>query len=106
MLTMADVAEQFDVPVSRIGDYLDDHKLVDIRLDGKRRIPAALIQDRDAPNKFVAGAITVLVDGGYRDDEILLYLFTEDDSLPGRPVDALHGHKAREVIRRAQAMAL
>ena len=25
--------------------------------------------------------------------------------LPGRPVDALHGHGAREVIRRAQAMA-
>ena len=54
---------------------------------------------------LVSGAITVLYDGGYDANEILAFLFTPDDSLPGRPVDALHGQKAREVIRRAQAMA-
>ena len=32
-------------------------------------------------------------------------MFEEDESLPGRPAEALHGHRAREVIRRAQAMA-
>jgi hypothetical protein len=45
------------------------------------------------------------------------WLFTGDESLTvtrdgtterieaARPVDALHGHQAREVLRRAQAMA-
>ena len=47
----------------------------------------------------------MLYDGGFTEEEILAYLFTPDDSLPGRPIDALHGHGAREVIRRAQAMA-
>lgn len=51
------------------------------------------------------GVIALLSDGGYNDREILEYLFTPDDSLPGRPIDALHGHLAREVMRRAQAMA-
>ena len=54
---------------------------------------------------WITGAITVLYDGGFTEEEILAYLFTPDDSLPGRPIDALHGHGAREVIRRAQAMA-
>lgn len=106
LLTLAEVAEQYNVPRTKIGDYLNQHKLVALRQGPNRMIPAELIRDLDAPSKFVAGAITVLADGGYTDEEILVYLFTEDDTLPGRPVDALHGHGAREVIRRAQAMAL
>ena len=51
------------------------------------------------------GGLAVLHDGGYTEIEILRWLFLADDSLPGRPVDALHGDLAREVIRRAQAMA-
>ena len=47
----------------------------------------------------------MLHDGGYEDEEILRWLFTEDESLPGAPVAALHGDLMREVIRRAQAMA-
>ena len=72
--------------------------------DGKKFIPARLLGE-DGLSKFVSGAITVLSDGGFDDEEILSFLFTEDETLPGRPVDALHGQKAREVIRRAQAMA-
>ena len=59
----------------------------------------------------------MLHDGGYRDTEIVRWLFTPDPSLTirrdgttdrqanARPVDALHSHQAREVVRRAQAMA-
>jgi Rv2175c C-terminal domain of unknown function len=61
--------------------------------------------------------LMVLHDGGYRDTEIVRWLFTPDPSLTirrdgtrdaisnARPVDALHAHQAREVVRRAQAMA-
>ena len=69
-------------------------------------MPARFLDEDGQLNRFVPGAIALLSDGGYSDAEILDYLFTEDDSLPGRPVDALHGHLAREVMRRAQAMAI
>jgi hypothetical protein len=47
----------------------------------------------------------VLHDGGYDDAAILAWLFTPDDSLPGRPIDALRENRGSEVKRRAQAMA-
>lgn len=63
------------------------------------------------------GLLAVLRDGGYRETEILRWLFTPDPSLTltrdgvresipnARPADALHAHQSREVLRRAQAMA-
>jgi hypothetical protein len=56
--------------------------------------------------KGVPGVLTVLHDGGYDDRESIAWLFTEDDSLPGRPIDALRENRGAEVKRRAQAMAL
>ena len=70
-----------------------------------QRIPAAFLSKKQTTNKFVPGIIALLADGGFSDTEILTYLFNEDETLPGRPIDALHGHLAREVMRRAQAMA-
>ena len=67
--------------------------------------------------KSLPGLMAVLRDGGYRDSEILRWLFTPDPSLTltrdrvreqtanARPIDALHAHQAREVLGRAQAMA-
>jgi hypothetical protein len=49
--------------------------------------------------------LTVLHDGGYDDRQILRWLFTDDDTLPGRPIDALRENRGAEVKRRAQAMA-
>ena len=105
LLSYAEVAERIGVPVTRVSDLLDARKLVAVNIDGARRVPALLLDENDEISKYASGAITVLHDGGYSSSEIVEYLFTEDDSLPGRPIDALHGHGAREVIRRAQAMA-
>jgi len=105
LLPMPDVADVLGVPVTKVHDYVSARKLVVYEQGGKKFVPAALLGE-DGLSKFVSGAITVLYDGGYSGEEILSFLFTEDESLPGRPVDALHGQKAREVIRRAQAMAL
>lgn len=105
LLTLADTADRTGIPVTRVGDLVNAHKLAAYRIDGKLRVPALLLDDDGSVNKFASGAITVLADGGYDDESILRYLFTEDDSLPGRPIDALQGHNAREVVRRAQALA-
>lgn len=104
LLPFPDAADVLGVPVTKVHDYIGAKKLVHYVRDGKKVIPASLLGE-DGLNKFVSGAITVLYDGGYDANEILAFLFTPDETLPGRPVDALHGQKAREVIRRAQAMA-
>lgn len=105
LLAFSDVAEQLNVPVTKVHDYVNAGKLLSWKKEGKKVVPAALLDVDGGLSKFISGAITVLLDGGFSQDEILGYLFTPDDSLPGRPIDALHGHGAREVIRRAQAMA-
>lgn len=105
LLTFPDVAERLGVPVTKVHDFVNAGKLVALRKDGTKFVPERLLGEDGELSKFIGGAITVLSDGGFSHDEILSYLFTPDESLPGRPVDALHGHGAREVIRRAQAMA-
>lgn len=105
LITLAEAADRIGIPVTRVSDLVGAHKLAAVKMDGKLHVPALLLNDDGSVNKFAASAITVLADGGYDDEAILRYFFTADDTLPGRPIDALHGHGAREVIRRAQAMA-
>ncbi|MCW2654843.1 MAG: DNA-binding protein [Mycobacterium sp.] len=80
-------------------------------------VPQIFFTDGGQVVKNLPGLLAVLRDGGYRDTEMLRWLFTADESLTlsrdgsresmtnARPVDALHSHQAREVVRRAQAMA-
>ena len=69
-----------------------------------QQVPAAFVQD-GLVVKGLPGVVTVLHDGGYDDRWIITWLFSEDDSLPGRPVDALRENRGAEVKRRAQALA-
>ena len=69
-----------------------------------QQVPAAFIQD-GVVVKGVPGVVTVLHDGGYDDRAIIAWLFGQDDTLPGRPIDALRENRGAEVKRRAQAMA-
>ena len=103
LLTMPDVAEMLGIPVTKVHDYVNGKKLVVYRKDGKKYIPAVLFSDGEM-SKFITGAITVLYDGGFTEEEILAYLFTPDDSLPGRPIDALRENRGSEVKRRAQVL--
>ena len=70
-----------------------------------QQVPAELVMD-GVVVKGVPGLLTLLHDGGYDDREMLTWLFTADDSLPGRPIDALRENRGAEVKRRAQALAL
>ena len=83
---------------------LRDGQLLACRRDGILIVPALFLTD-DAVVKGLTGTITVLRDSGYGEDEILTWLFTADESLPGTPIDALRGDRGREVKRRAQASA-
>ncbi|MEP7089902.1 MAG: Rv2175c family DNA-binding protein [Nocardioidaceae bacterium] len=94
------------VSASKVRQLIREHQLAAVvpRPGAGQQVPAELIAD-GLVVKGVPGVCTVLHDGGYDDREILTWLFTADDTLPGRPIDALRENRGAEIKRRAQAMA-
>jgi hypothetical protein len=103
-LPVAEVAQQLSLPVSRIHQLVRDGQLLSVRRGGEVVVPADFL-DGSAVVKGLSGTITVLRDGGYSDTDILRWLFADEDSLPGTPIESLRAGRHREVKRRAQAMA-
>ena len=99
-------ADLLQVSVSKVRQLIREHQLAAVVPvpRGGQRVPAALISEGMIV-KGVPGVLTVLHDGGYDDEQALTWLFTPDDTLPGRPIDALRENRGSEVKRRAQAMA-
>lgn len=102
-LTLPDVAERLDLPISRVHQMIRDHQLIAIRRDGVRQVPAELVANQTV-RKHLPGVLTLLRDAGYDDESALRWLYQPDDTLPGTPAVALAGDRAREVKRRAQAL--
>ncbi|KUH83942.1 MULTISPECIES: Rv2175c family DNA-binding protein [unclassified Mycobacterium] len=111
------VAEMLGVAVTKVHQQLRDGHLIGVRRHGAVVVPKIFFDATGHVVKALPGLLVVLRDGGYHDTEIVRWLFTPDASLTirrdgttdalanARPVDALHSHQAREVVRRAQAMA-
>ncbi|GEB52309.1 MULTISPECIES: Rv2175c family DNA-binding protein [Streptomyces] len=110
-LTLPDVAERLGVEVTRARQLVKEGQLIAVRRTGEDgeskvlQVPAAFIGDGRIV-KGLPGTITLLRDDGFSDEEMLEWLFTEDDSLPGSPVTALRENRGTEVKRRAQALAV
>lgn len=106
-LDWAETAERLQVSVSKVRQLIREHQLAAAVPEeaGGQKVPAGLVMDGQVV-KGVPGLLTVLHDGGYDDREAIAWMFTPDDSLPGRPIDALRENRGAEVKRRAQAMAL
>ena len=100
-------ATALGVSVSKVRQLIREHQLAAaVPSPGAgQQVPAELIMD-GVVVKGVPGLLTLLGDGGWSDREMLTWLFTADDSLPGRPIDALRENRGSEVKRRAQALAL
>ena len=106
-LDWGQASDLLHVSVSKVRQLIREHHLAAaVPVPGAgQKIPAELIMDGEIV-KGVPGLLTVLHDGEYDDREIIAWLFTADDSLPGRPIDALRENRGSEVKRRAQAMSL
>jgi hypothetical protein len=100
-------AAALGVTVSKVRQLIREHHLAAAvpRPGAGHQVPAELVMDGEIV-KGVPGLLTLLHDGMYDDREILAWLFTPDDTLPGRPIDALRENRGSEVKRRAQAMSL
>jgi hypothetical protein len=94
------------VSVSKVRQLIREHQLAAaVPAPGAgQQVPAELLMDGEVV-KGVPGLLTVLGDGGWDDREKLVWLFTHDETLPGRPIDALRENRGAEVKRRAQALA-
>lgn len=106
LLQLIDVSKILDVPKSRVEQMLRERQLLAVKRNRVPGVPEVFLNASGRQIvKGLPGLLAVLHDGGFEDEEILKWLFESDDSLPGRPIDAMHGDLMREVIRRAQAMA-
>lgn len=105
VLTLPDVAARLSLPVTRVQQALRDGHLLAVRRAGALLVPAVFITGDGAIVKGLPGTITVLTDSGFTPDDIMRWLFTADDSLPGTPIEALRTNRGTEVKRRAQALA-
>lgn len=95
-------AEALGVPVTRMHQYVRDGHLIEVRdAGGKRAVPALMIQD-GAIVKWLPSVITQLRDARFADAEIVEWLFRDDATLPGTPIEALRANRGSEVKRRAQ----
>jgi len=104
-LDWSQASDELHVSVSKVRQLIREHQLAAaVPVPGAgQKIPAELVQDGEIV-KGLPGLLTVLHDAGYDDRAAIAWLFTADDTLPGRPVDALRENRGSEVKRRAQSM--
>jgi hypothetical protein len=105
-LTLPDLAEQIDEPLSKVRDWIREGRLVAVErgVPPVKSVPAEFVRDRHLI-KGLFGALTVLADAGYSPEESLRWLLTEEPSLPGRPVDFMAEGRHHAVKRRAMTLA-
>jgi hypothetical protein len=107
-LTVPDLAERLELPLSAVRRLIDDREVLAARI-GERKVVAVPVKflDDEGVMPALKGTFTVLADGGMNDTEILTWLFTPDASLPveGAPIDSLRGGFKTEVRRRAMELA-
>lgn len=104
-LPLPDAAERAGSTVSQLRGLIRSGRLVAVRRGEPPvlSLPADFVTDGRLV-KGLSGTVNVLRDQGYDDEAALRWLFTADDSLPGRPVDALRENRGTEVRRRAMAL--
>lgn len=105
VLPLAEVAGLLGQSANKVRQMLRDGQLIAIRRDGELLVPADFLH-QNGVIKGLPGTVTLLADAGFSRTEMLRWLYSQDDTLPGTtPVNALRNSHGSEVKRRAQAMA-
>lgn len=105
VITTKQAAALLAVPLSRLEQMVRDRQIIAFKRARVPVVPAVFIFEGRVL-KGLSGTINLLLDGGYTESEIVRWLFADDATLPGTPIEALHGNRGKEVTRRAQSMAL
>ena len=105
-VTIPEIAQALDLKVTRVHNLISDGTLIALRdpETNVRKVPA-LFMNGSRVLESLKRTLAVLKDSGFSDEEAIVWLYTNDDSLPGRPIDALIDGRKTEIRRRAQALA-
>ncbi len=105
-LTLPELADELGIPFAKVRQLIRDGRLAVVQRGDPpvKQVPAEIVSEGQLV-KGLAGALTVLRDAGYDDEQALRWLLTEDDAIPGRPVDAMAQGRDTAVKRRAQVLA-
>lgn len=105
-LTLNQAAALLQVSPNKVRQLAKEREIIAIRTPASRepRVPAECINDGTVV-KGLGGTLVLLSDSGFDETESATWIFTADESLPGRPIDALRQNRPAEVRRRAQALA-
>ena len=105
-VTIPEIAQALDLKVTRVHNLISDGTLIALRdpETNVRNVPS-LFLNGSRVLESLKGTLVVLKDSGFSDEEAIVWLYTNDESLPGRPIDALIDGRKTEIRRRAQALA-
>ena len=103
-LTVPEVAEILEEPVTRVHRLLEDSSLLGSRRDGVLRIPGVFLVDA-RPLSSLRGTVIALHDVGLTDDEAIDWLLNYDQTLDATPIDALRAGNKAAVRRVARILA-
>jgi hypothetical protein len=105
-LSIPELAERIGETPSRVRDLVREGRLVVVERGTPRvkSVPAELVHDGELL-KGLSGALTVLADAGYTPEEALRWLLTDQEALPGRPVELMAAGRHHAVKRIAMALA-
>lgn len=104
-LTLPDLAERIGIDFGRARRLVRDRHVVAVRHGENSvwQVPAGFVQDGEVI-PTLRGTIVLLTDAGFKDHEIILWLFEHDESLGLPPIEALRAGRRAEVRRVAQAL--
>ena len=104
-LDYSQVSERLQLSPGKVRRLVQERALLARRHDGAWRIPDVFLDERGIVAD-VKGTATVLIDGGYDEDEALDWFLSDNDMLGTTPIDAIRQGRKTEVRRLAQTLAL
>lgn len=103
-LSVPDAAERLEVTPTKVRQWVEEKFLLGSRRTGVFLIPEILVEG--GLLKELPGTATVLLDGGFGEDEALDWLLEHHEVLAMSPVEALRMGRKKEVRRLAQGLAV
>lgn len=104
-LPVPDVAELLGVTPSQVRRLIEDRALLATPIDGIVCVPRDFIHGSE-PLAYIAGTVTVLIDGGFSEADALWWLISPEETLGVSPARALSQGRKTEVRRVAQTLAI
>jgi hypothetical protein len=109
--SIPEVATALGVRDRDVRSLISDRSLVAVRRDGRApMVPAAFVvpdpvSGHGAVVAGLRGTATLLGDSGFADEEIVAWLFRDNDELGATPIEALLALRTHAVRRAAQTLA-